>query len=59
MEKCTATKVKFRPDLVFDETRLGEAKKFWTIALARLTKDLPDFDKVVSDLGEKLSFLGE
>ena len=59
IEKCTATKVELRPDLVFDETRLGEAKKFWTIALARLTKDLPDFDKVVSDLRENLGFLGE
>jgi predicted nucleotidyltransferase component of viral defense system len=59
IEKCTATKVKFKPDCVFDETRLGEAEKFWTIALARLTKDLSDFDKVVSNLREKLGFLEE
>lgn len=59
IEKCTATKVKFRPASIFDETRLSEAKKFWTIALARLTKDSPDFDRVVSDLREKLSFVGE
>jgi len=40
--KCQITGIEFNPDLIFDENRLSEAKKFWTIALARLTKSLPD-----------------
>jgi predicted nucleotidyltransferase component of viral defense system len=58
-EKCRITRVEFKPDLLYDETRLGEAKKFWTIALARLTKDLPDFDSVISELRSRLAPLKE
>jgi len=54
-EKCRITKVEFKPDLLYDETRLTEARKFWTIALARLTKDLPDFDRVISELRNRLT----
>ncbi len=59
IRKCEITGIKFQPELVFDKTRLSEAKKFWVIALVRLTKDLPDFDKVVSELKDMLSFLEE
>ncbi len=55
--KCQITGIEFNPDLIFDENRLSEAKKFWTIALARLTKDLPDFDSVVKDLRSMLDFI--
>ncbi len=48
--KCQITGIEFNPDLIFDENRLSEAKKFWTIALARLTKNLPDFESVVKDV---------
>jgi hypothetical protein len=48
--KCQITGIEFYPALIFDENRLSEAKKFWTIALARLTKNLPDFESVVKDL---------
>ena len=58
-EKCRITKVEFKPDLLYDETRLSEARKFWTIALARLTKDLPDFDRVISELRNRLTPLQE
>jgi len=47
----------FNPDLIFDENRLSEAKKFWTIALARFTKNLPDFESVVNDLRLMLDFI--
>lgn len=55
--KCQITGVEFKPDLIFDENRLSEAKKFWTIALARLTKNLPDFDSVEKDLRLMLDFM--
>ena len=55
--KCKSTGIEFNPDLIFDENRLSEAKKFWTIALARLTKSLPDFESVVKDLRLMLDFI--
>ena len=54
IKKCYITGVEFKPDLFFDCNRLSEAKKFWTIALARLTRDLPDFELVVKDLRSML-----
>ena len=50
VQKCDTTGVEFKPDLIFEENRLIEARKFWNIALARLTKSLPDFDVVIRDL---------
>ena len=55
--KCQITEIEFNPELIFDENRLSEAKKFWTIALARLTKSLPDFESVVNDLRLMLDFI--
>lgn len=55
--KCQITGIEFNPDLIFDENRLSEAKKFWTIALSRLTKSLPDFEPVVKDLRLMLDFI--
>lgn len=57
VRKCEITGVEFRPGLVFDKERLSEAKKFWDIALARLTKDLPDFELVLNELRAMLDFL--
>jgi predicted nucleotidyltransferase component of viral defense system len=59
IQKCEISGVEFRPDLIFDGARLSEAKKFWTISLTRLTRDLPDFDKVITELKDRLSFLQE
>ena len=56
VKKCEMTGIEFRPDLIFDQTRLSEAEKFWTIALARLTKDLPDFRTVLAELRSLLEF---
>jgi len=55
--KCQITGVEFKSELIFDKNRLAEAKKFWTIALARLTKNLPDFESVVKDLRSMLDFI--
>jgi hypothetical protein len=55
--KCQLTGVEFKPDLIFDKNRLSEAQKFWTIALSRLTKNLPDFESVVKDLRLMLDFM--
>lgn len=57
VKKCEITKIEYKPELIFDGDRLIEANKFWTIALTRLTKDLPDFDIVVKDLKSQLGFL--
>ena len=57
IRKCDITGIKFRPDLIFDESRLSEIKKYWNVALARLTKDLPEFDSVISELRIMLQFL--
>jgi len=57
VEKCKISNVEIRPDLIFDESRLSEAGKFWDIALARLTKNLPDFQCVVRELRKMLAFV--
>lgn len=57
VEKCRISGVEYKPDLVFDEGRLLEAKKFWIIALSRLAQDIPDFDVVVKDLKSRLGFM--
>lgn len=59
IQKCKITGVEYEPELVFDEKRLTEARKFWSIALARLTKNLPDYDAVVKDLRSMLDFTAE
>jgi predicted nucleotidyltransferase component of viral defense system len=40
IEKCRITGIDFNPELVFDASRLSEAKKFWSVALSRLTSKL-------------------
>ncbi|MGQ9719547.1 MAG: nucleotidyl transferase AbiEii/AbiGii toxin family protein [Nitrososphaerales archaeon] len=57
IEKCRITGIDFNPELVFDVSRLSEAKKFWSVALSRLTKDLPDFELVEGELRSMLEFL--
>jgi predicted nucleotidyltransferase component of viral defense system len=57
IEKCRITGIEFKPELFFDPDRLSEANKFWTIALARLTRDLPDFELIVKDLKSMLDFI--
>jgi hypothetical protein len=57
IRKCEITGIEFKPELVFDHKRVSEARKFWTIALSRLTKDLQDFDTVMKDLKLRLEFL--
>ena len=57
IEKCKISNVDYRPNLLFDEDRLSEAGKFWGIALARLTKDLPEFQNVVAELRKLLAFV--
>lgn len=57
IQKCAITGIKFRPELILEESRLSDAKKYWQVALARLTKDLPEFDSVISELRIMLQFL--
>ena len=49
-EKCELNGIAYRPDLIFDKNRLMEADAYWVKGLGYLTKDLPSFDAVVSDL---------
>ena len=57
IKKCKLTGIEFKPQLIFDETRIHEAQKFWTVSLTRLTRDLPDFDVVITELKDLLSQL--
>jgi hypothetical protein len=34
-----------------------EAEKFWNISLSRLTKNLPNFDDMVTELKDMLGFV--
>jgi hypothetical protein len=51
--------VSYQPALLFDPERLSEARSFWTKGLSHPTKDLPNFDQIVSELKERLDFLQE
>ena len=55
--KCELNGIRYEPDLLFSERRLGEARGFWEKGLLHLTRELPKFDVIVSDLKERLSYL--
>ena len=58
IKKCEGVRFAYEPKLLFDEARLADARRFWQIALGRLTKSLPDFDLVIGDLRKELKFMG-
>ena len=57
IKKCEAIGVKYEPRLLFDRERIAEARTFWEKGLGYLTRELPDFKVVVSELREALDFL--
>ena len=59
LKKCEGVRFAYDPGLVFDDARLEDARRFWEPALGRLTKDLPDFDRVIADLRTALTFLND
>lgn len=59
IRKCELRGIKYEPRLLFDEERLGEARSFWVKGLAYLTRELPEFEIVISELKDRLSFLQE
>jgi len=56
--KCELNSIKYEPSLLFDEKRLSEAQSFWEKGLLHLTKELPNFETIISEMKERLSFLG-
>jgi hypothetical protein len=54
IEKCKLKGIKFKLELIFDEDKLKDARRFWEIGLKDLVKELPDFKLVVSELEIKL-----
>lgn len=58
VRKCELKGIAYEPNLLFNKTRLEEAKAHWSGNLSHLVKELPDFDKVVSELRVDLAFLG-
>ena len=57
VKKCEVAGVEYQPELIFDPKRLDEAERYWEPALGYLTKDLPEFKKVISELRSVLDFL--
>jgi predicted nucleotidyltransferase component of viral defense system len=57
IRKCELNNIKYEPRMLFDEKRLSEARSFWEKGLIHLTRELPNFDGVISELKEKLIFL--
>jgi len=55
--KCELNRIKYEPSLLFDERRLSEAQSFWEKGLLHLTKELPNFETIISEMKERLSFL--
>jgi len=54
IEKCKINEISYDSELIFDEERLEDARRHWQKALGELTKELPKFDDVVSELKMKL-----
>ena len=48
--KCESKGIEFKPELIFNENKLNEAKGFWEVGLKDLVKELPDFDLVIDEL---------
>ena len=57
IKKCELKGIKYEPELLFDKSRILEAKAHWVSSLEYLAKDFPDPDKVVSELKNSLAFL--
>ena len=55
--KCELNGIRCEPSLLFDKNRLNEAYSFWEKGLRYLTKELPKFEIVISEMKERLSFL--
>jgi len=43
--------------LIFDKDKLRDARSFWEVGLKDLVKELPDFNRVVHELKNKLGKL--
>jgi len=59
VEKCLTKDIEYDPSLIFDDERLGETGRYWQSALGELVRELPEFEKVVSELREKLGSLNK
>jgi len=59
VRKCELNGIEYTPDLLFDEHRLNEAGSFWVKGLGHLTRELPTFETVISELRDRLDFLQE
>lgn len=59
VQKCQLNRIEYQPSLLFHQSRLSEASSFWVRGLTHLTRELPEFEAVVSGLKERLSFLKE
>jgi hypothetical protein len=57
VRKCELKEIEYKPELFFDKDRLDDARDHWISGLGHLVKELPDSDKVVSELREMLAFL--
>lgn len=59
VEKCKLNQIDYKPALLFSRIRIREARSHWTVGLGHLMKEIPDFDRVISDLKIMLNFLKE
>lgn len=55
IKKCQINEIDYKSELIFNDKRLRAAKRYWERALSELTKELPKFDNVVSELKKKLT----
>jgi predicted nucleotidyltransferase component of viral defense system len=53
-KKCEVNEVLYDEKVVFDSARIAEARRFWQKGLGYLTKDLPDFELVQTELRDSL-----
>jgi len=58
-EKCERNNIPFEPELMFDESRLNEARNYWSDSLGRMVPELPKFEKIIKDLKEEFFVVHE
>ena len=54
LEKCERNGIDYEPEKIFSSASVEGARAHWKDTLGYLVKELPNFDKVIEELGEEL-----
>lgn len=58
-EKCELNRIEFEPELMFSDSRLNDAKRYWEDSLGRMVFGLPEFEIVLGEIRERFFFVDQ